>query len=239
LASAALVAAGCATTAKREAVKRTPGCRPGSVRALGSPARAYAAALRRAAPAYRAPGVGPIARFRRDNAYGFRTIFSVRAAVLRGDCRATWYRVQLPIKPNGVTGYVRPAAVSVQKVNTRIAVDLSRRELLLYRSGRLVLRTQVAVGSSSTPTPIGRYYVEQRIRTTDPAGPFGPGVLAVSAFSNVLTDWPLGGPIGIHGTNAPWTIGQAASHGCIRVPNETLARLFEATAGGTPVVIHP
>jgi lipoprotein-anchoring transpeptidase ErfK/SrfK len=64
-------------------------------------------------------------------------------------------------------------------------------------------------------------------------------VLAVSAHSEVLTRWPEGGPIAIHGTNAPWTIGQAATHGCVRVRNETLTRLFAATAGGTPVVIHP
>jgi lipoprotein-anchoring transpeptidase ErfK/SrfK len=102
-----------------------------------------------------------------------------------------------------------------------------------------VLTTPVAVGASATPTPVGRYYVDQRIRTSDPRGPFGPAVLAVSAHSEVLTGWPEGGPIAIHGTNAPWTIGQAATHGCVRVRNETLARLFAVTAGGTPVVIHP
>ena len=150
-----------------------------------------------------------------------------------------WYRVKLPMKPNGTVGYVRPRDVSVEKVTTRISVDLSRRELLLYRRGKLVLRTPVAVGSPSTPTPIGRYFVSQRITTSNPGGPFGPVVLAVSAFSNVLQGWTAGGPIAIHGTNAPWTIGRAASHGCVRVPNETLMRLFAATPGGTPVVIHP
>jgi lipoprotein-anchoring transpeptidase ErfK/SrfK len=143
------------------------------------------------------------------------------------------------MRPNGVVGYVRPSDVAVSEVNTRISVDLSRRELTFYRHGRRVLTTPVAIGSPSSPTPIGRYYVNQRIRVSDAGGPFGPGVLGLSAFSAVLTDWGGGGVIGIHGTNASWSIGRAASHGCIRVPNATLARLFRATHAGTPVVIHP
>ena len=236
LASAALVAAGCGTTAKREAVKRTPGCRPESVRALGSPARAYAAAVRRAARAYRAPGVGPIARFRRDNAYGFRTIFSVRAAVLRRDCRAAWYRVQLPIKPNGRVGYVRAADVRLGVVRTRITVDLSRKLLTFYRDGRPRWRLRVGIGSRATPTPLGSFYVNQSLRE-DPSGPYGPAAIGVSAYSSVLTWWADGGPVAIHGTNRPWTIGRAASNGCIHVPNAAVERLFRITPVGTPVVI--
>jgi lipoprotein-anchoring transpeptidase ErfK/SrfK len=172
------------------------------------------------------------------NALGSTTTFLIVGAILNRSCDAMWYRVKLPMRPNGSVGYVRPRDVAVRRVNTRIAVDLSRRELSFYRRGRLVLTTPVAVGSTSSPTPIGRYYVDQRIRVRDAGGPFGPGVLGVSAFSNVPTDWGAE-LIGIHGTNAPWSIGRAVSHGCIRVPNATLARLFAATRAGTPVVIHP
>jgi len=100
-----------------------------------------------------------------------------------------------------------------------------------------VLRTRVAVGSPATPTPTGSYYVNQRLIPADTSGPFGPGALGISAFSNVLTGWTQGGPIAIHGTNEPWSIGRAVSNGCIRVPNRTLRRLFAATRAGTPVVI--
>ena len=112
------------------------------------------------------------------------------------------------MRPNGVTGYVRPADVRVQRVTTRIVVDVSARELTLYRAGKRVLTTPVAVGAPATPTPTGRFYVNQRILTTNPSGPYGPAALGVSAFSNVLTGWTQGGPIGIHGTNEPWSIGQ-------------------------------
>ncbi len=214
-------------------------CRAGVLHPVGTQAAAYAAVVKRKTRAYKRPNGALRASFSKLTDLGYPTTFWIVGAILNNRCAAAWYRVKLPIKPNGVIGYVRPRDVSVEKVATRISVDLSRRVLVLYRRGKLVLRTRVAVGSPSTPTPIGRYFVSQRIKTSNPGGPFGPVVLAVSAFSNVLQGWAAGGPIAIHGTNAPWTIGRAASHGCVRVPNETLRRLFAATPGGTPVVIHP
>jgi lipoprotein-anchoring transpeptidase ErfK/SrfK len=50
----------------------------------------------------------------------------------------------------------------------------------------------------------------------------------------VLVDWPQGGPIAIHGTNEPATIGQAASHGCLRIDNAVLERLIHVVPDGTP-----
>ena len=73
---------------------------------------------------------------------------------------------------------------------------------------------------------------------SDKNGPFGPGAVGVSAFSNVLTGWTQGGPIAIHGTNAPWSIGKAVSNGCIRIPNPVMAKLFRLTLSGTPVLIR-
>ena len=117
-------------------------------------------------------------------------------------------------------------------------IDLSAKRLTLFRSGRRMLRTTVAVGSSATPTPIGRYYVNQRLIPSDPSGPFGPGAIGISAHSTVLTGWTQGGPIAIHGTNEPWSIGHAVSNGCIRVRNPVFRRLFAGTPAGTPVVIR-
>jgi lipoprotein-anchoring transpeptidase ErfK/SrfK len=228
-----------ATATASPTTAAAPHCRGGVLHPVGTQVAAYAAVVNGKTRAYKRPNGGLRASFSKLTDLGYPTTFWIVGAILNKRCGATWYRVKLPIKPNGVVGYVHPRDVSVEKVTTRISVDLSRRELHLYRRGKLVLRTPVAVGSPSTPTPIGRYFVSQRIRTSNPSGPFGPVVLAVSAFSNVLQGWAEGGPIAIHGTNAPWTIGRAASHGCIRVRNETLMRLFAAAPGGTPVVIHP
>jgi lipoprotein-anchoring transpeptidase ErfK/SrfK len=180
-----------------------------------------------------------LATFPRLSELGYPTTFSVVGAIMTARCDASWYRVKLPMRPNGVVGYVRPASVAVEKVTTRISVDLSRRRLVFYRAGRPVLTMPVGVGSPATPTPVGRYYVNQRVTVADAGGPYGPAVLGVSAFSDVLTGWAKGGPIAIHGTNEPWSIGRAASNGCVRVLNATLRRLFALTPAGTPVVIHP
>jgi lipoprotein-anchoring transpeptidase ErfK/SrfK len=85
---------------------------------------------------------------------------------------------------------------------------------------------------------VGRYYVNQRLVPSDKSGPFGPGAVGVSAFSPVLTGWAQGGPIAIHGTNQPWSIGHSVSNGCIRLPNAVLKRLFAGALAGTPVVIR-
>jgi lipoprotein-anchoring transpeptidase ErfK/SrfK len=118
-----------------------------------------------------------------------------------------------------------------------VVVQVSKRRLTLFRRGKPVLHTTVAVGSSATPTPTGSYYVNQRLVPTDTGGPFGPGAIGISAYSNVLTGWTQGGPIAIHGTNEPWSIGHAVSNGCIRVRNPVLRRIFADTPAGTPVVI--
>lgn len=216
----------------------TRSCGAGVLHPVGTPRAAYAAVVRTGAEVFRRPGQGRLAWFPRLNANGYPTTFAIVGAIVNRACGASWYRVKLPMRPNGAVGYVRPADVLVQKVTTRIVVDLSARTLRLFRRGRLVLTTTVGVGSPATPTPTGRYFVDQRIVTTDPGGPFGPAVLGVSAFSEVLTGWAQGGPIAIHGTDAPWSVGMAASAGCIRVPNATLRRIFRVTPAGSPVIIR-
>ncbi|HKC21369.1 MAG TPA: L,D-transpeptidase, partial [Gaiellaceae bacterium] len=145
---------------------------------------------------------------------------------------------QVPRRPNGVTGWVPASQVGLQRVGTRIVVDLSQKRVTLFRNGRRVFSATAAIGSPATPTPTGSFYVNQRLIPSDPNGPFGPGAVGISAFSNVLTGWTQGGPIAIHGTNEPWSIGKAVSNGCIRLPNPILRRLFAQALNGTPVLIR-
>jgi lipoprotein-anchoring transpeptidase ErfK/SrfK len=205
---------------------------------LGTSRAAYAARARGAVAAFRRPG-GPRMRvFQRTNVNGVRTVFGVLAAVRDRDCRVTSYRVQLPIRPNGATGYVPADRVRLFRVRTRIEIDLSERRVDFFRNGRRVLRVPAAIGKNGTPTPVGRYYVNQRLLAPDPSGPFGPGAIGISAFSPVLTGWTQGGPIAIHGTNNPSSIGAAASYGCLRIENRHARRMLYANPEGTPVVIR-
>ena len=234
-----LVAAFAVVPASAVSARPTKSCRAGVLRPVGTVKSAFAAIVKARAQVYRKSGHEPLARFRKLNQNGYPTTFSIVGAIVNKSCGASWYRVKLPLRPNGVVGYVRPVDVLVQKVTTRIVVDVSARSLTFYRAGKRVLSTPVAVGAPATPTPVGRFYINQRLLPTNPYGAFGPAALGVSAFSNVLTGWTQGGPIGIHGTNQPWSIGRAVSNGCIRVPNTTLRKIFDATLGGSPVVIHP
>ncbi len=197
-----------------------------------------AVVVRSRARVFRLPGRRELASFGRLNQNGYPTVFRVLTVVRARDCRAVWYRVQLPMRPNGVTGYVAARSVEVGEVRTKIVVDISSRRLTFFRNGRRVLWATAAVGATATPTPTGRYYVNQKLIPVDASGPFGPGALGISAFSPVLTGWAQGGPVAIHGTNEPWSIGRPVSNGCIRVRNPVLRRLLAAAPAGTPVLIR-
>lgn len=213
-------------------------CRSGEYRPVGTARLAWAAVVRESARAYRQQGSGELARFARLNINGVPTVLGVVGEVVDGRCEARWYRVRLPLKPNGSIGWVRAADVDVESVRTRILVDLSERRVMLFRDGRPYLRTTAAVGAAATPTPLGTYYVNQRLIPADTSGPFGPGAIGISAFSEVLTGWAQGGPVAIHGTNRPELIGRAVSNGCIRVRNDVLRRMWRVTLAGTPVTIR-
>ena len=234
----ALAASGCGGSSRSVAKPSVQHCAAGKLKPVGSGDVAWAAAALRATTAYRSPGGAVIHRFGRQNVNGAQTVFGVLGQTTDARCRAAWLHVALPIRPNGATGWVRAADVQELAVHTRITVDLSERRVRLYENNKLVLSATAAIGSKATPTPLGRYYVNQRLIPDDPNGPFGPGAVGISAFSDVLTGWTQGGPIAIHGTNEPGSIGHAVSNGCIRLPNTVLRRVFAAAVAGTPVLIR-
>jgi lipoprotein-anchoring transpeptidase ErfK/SrfK len=86
-------------------------------------------------------------------------------------------------------------------------------------------------------TPKGDFYVRNKL--TRYANPFyGPIAFGTSARSEILTDWPNGGFIGIHGTSQPELIPGRISHGCIRLRNPDILRLARLMHVGTPVTIQ-
>jgi hypothetical protein len=246
LAAVALAAlsAGCGSSSHSQATptttETTPGAAPcvaGSLHAIGSSRRSYVGSAPRGAVALRRPDGSLIARFGAKNINRYPTVFGVIGVVVGANCAPRWYRVELPIKPNGSVGFVRASSIELDVVSTRILVDLSERRLTLYENGKTALTATVAIGSPATPTPVGHYYINQRLVPTDPSGPYGPAAAGISAFSNVLTGWAQGGPVAIHGTNEPWLTGKAVSDGCIRLPNRILLKVFAAAVAGTPVII--
>jgi lipoprotein-anchoring transpeptidase ErfK/SrfK len=235
--------AACGGKAKQQNVVLPPTpaktCLDGSIRRVGSPSLAFAAVVRSHATVSRRPGGRVFARFGKVNVNRVQTVFAIRRSRVDRSCKPVDYLVQIPQRPNGLTAWVPASQVAVARVTARIVVDLSQKRVTLYDKGKRLLSTTAAIGAPATPTPTGSFYVNQRLIPYDKNGPFGPGAVGISAFSNVLTGWTQGGPIAIHGTNAPWSIGKAVSNGCIRIPNPVLKKLFARAVSGTPVVIRP
>ncbi|HEX8207875.1 MAG TPA: L,D-transpeptidase [Solirubrobacteraceae bacterium] len=149
-----------------------------------------------------------------------------------------WFQVRLPMRPNGTTGWLPEFRLSeLHAVRTSLVVDRQRQRATLRRRGRRIWSSRVGVGAPVSPTPRGRFYVREHIRTRDPGGIYGPWAIGTSAYS-VLSDWPGGGVVGIHGTNQPGLIPGRPSHGCIRVPNAKIRRLARLAPVGTPVRIR-
>jgi lipoprotein-anchoring transpeptidase ErfK/SrfK len=158
--------------------------------------------------------------------------------VLEGP-RGGWAKVMLPGRPNGSEGWVPTDGMVAFVVEGRVVIDLSDRTLTYEVGDAEVVATPVGVGSESHPTPTGRFFVTDSVTMADPTSPWGPHALGLSARSDTITEYNGGdGIIGIHGTDSPWSIGRAASLGCVRVPNEVISRLHELVGIGTPVEIR-
>jgi lipoprotein-anchoring transpeptidase ErfK/SrfK len=166
------------------------------------------------------------------------TSFGTPRVVLADAHRGRWYRVSLPTRPNGSQGWVRARDVTLAALRDDVHVDLTARTLTWRHDGQVALETPIAIGAPDTPTPTGSFYVTDLLDNADDAGAYGPYALGLSAHSDTLSEFAGGdGQIGLHGTNAPDSIGQAVSHGCVRVPNDVVAVLAQRLPLGTPVVI--
>lgn len=147
-----------------------------------------------------------------------------------------WVRVRLPMRPNGRKGWVpRSRLGSFRTVRTRLWIDRRRFIAKLYRRGHVVWRTSIGVGRPAWPTPRGRFYVRERLIPVERNSIYGAFAFGTSAYSPVLTDWPGGGMVGIHGTNQPGLIPGRISHGCVRVRNRPISRLRRLMPLGTPI----
>lgn len=149
----------------------------------------------------------------------------------------TWVRVRLPILPNNSTGWIdRDTLGPFHIVHTDLVVNRATRRITLYRNGAPVFTAPIGVGRPYWPTPPGHYFIREKL--TRFASPFyGPIAFGTSARSAVLTDWPGGGYIGIHGTDQAQLIPGAISHGCIRLANPDILHLNRLLPIGTPLQI--
>ena len=199
---------------------------------VGSGPVAWAKVAVRSAPSRNASVVATLAQFRPD--FHPRTVMARDERLDRTGAPA-WYRISVPGRPNGRTGWIPAAAANIHPVDRWLVVYRGTRKFELYIDGVLRRTGPVAVGARGMETPIGLFFVQSRfVPSKYPI--LGAFAFETSGYSK-LSDWPGGGVVGVHGTNMPWLIGQAVSHGCVRLRNSDVLALRKLVRVGTPVKI--
>jgi lipoprotein-anchoring transpeptidase ErfK/SrfK len=185
----------------------------------------------RKAPDPHAPVIKVMKAFRPD--FRPQVMFAVRKTT--GSDGEVWYRVSIPMRPNGTYGWIPAKTVSLSPTHSQIVINLNRRVIDIYRFGKHKWHGLVAIGAPGRETPVGHYFVASRFV---PYHDTFLGVFAeeTSAYSK-LTEWPGGGVVGVHGTSLPQLLGKAVSHGCVRVSNTTARHLKSLAPLGTPIWI--
>ena len=170
--------------------------------------------------------------------WGNPTVFLVRKAQ-RDAAGEVWLQVLLPRRPNGGTAWVQARWFLITPMRHEVEVDLSDRRLVVKRGSKVVRSFRVAIGDSSTPTPVGDFFVTVKLQPPMVSKVYGEWALGLSAYSEVLDQFGTGdGQIALHGTAGTWALGKAVSNGCVRMANEDVTALEKLTPVGTPVSIR-
>jgi lipoprotein-anchoring transpeptidase ErfK/SrfK len=149
---------------------------------------------------------------------------------------ASWVKLRIPARPNGASGWVPAGDLgAIHLTDWALRVNLRLLRATLYREARPVWSAPVGVGAPGTSTPTGHFWVRELLRVPCDTI-YGPFAFGTSDYS-VLSEWPRGGVIGIHGTNQPGLIPGRPSHGCIRMRNRDIVYLAHHLPLGAPIHI--
>ena len=146
-------------------------------------------------------------------------------------------------EPTATGAAVASGSPATTLSNSAILLDLSQRDISLVRDGKTVNRWPVVIGAPETPTPVGRFTVQTKVVNPVYQSTSSGKVKGVGPLGYRWIGFHSKGPdvFGIHGTPWPWWVDAraAVSHGCVRMRNEHIEKLFEAVEIGTPVIIQP
>src|SRR5690242_20665712 len=167
-----------------------------------------------------------------------KTGFGSRETVLVVRHVPGWLGVVATQAGNGKVGWIPLSAATLVRVNWELKVSLKARRLTVLQGGKVLRRYTVAIGQPAAPTPTGRFAVTDRLTTGDPSGPYGCCILALSARSpHAIQGWDGGDRIAIHSTPEVSSIGEAVSHGCLRLTLAEGRWLLGHVPLGTPTLI--
>ena len=168
---------------------------------------------------------------------GERTVLPVVADAV-GPSGLGWLEVLLPGRPDSHTGWIRQSATTTSDTPWRITVRLSTRTVTVFYDDRVAKVFLAVVGKPTTPTPTGRFFVEETVAlSAQQSG--APYALALSARSNALQEFDGGpGQIALHGVgNIGGVPGTAVSHGCVRLATPAITWLATHITPGVAVTI--
>lgn len=150
-----------------------------------------------------------------------------------------WLQVLLPLRPNNSVGWIRRSDVEITSSSYRVVIERASHRIHVFDGDELVVDDAVAVGKANTPTPTGQFFTIELLQPANASGAYGPYAFTLSAYSNVFQTFGSGdGAVGLHGTNEQNSIGRDASHGCVRLRNDTVRALATFLPLGTPVFIR-
>jgi lipoprotein-anchoring transpeptidase ErfK/SrfK len=167
--------------------------------------------------------------------YGEPTVAWVRRQSPTGE----FGLVDVPYAAERAEGWIRLRGLDRSWTRIRVVADLSEHRITVWRGDGVLVRAPAATGAPASPTPVGRYFVTDRVAFPG-GGALGTFAFGISGIQTRLpAGWTGGDQLAIHGTDAPASIGHDASAGCLRVSEATLARLPPLLRLGTPVVVRP
>lgn len=129
-------------------------------------------------------------------------------------------------------------------VPVHVVIRLSDRRVYVYRGEDLEASFPVAIGRAGWETPVGEFHVFNMLENPSWTNPFTDEVVPPGPTNPLgerwIAFWTDGtNQIGFHGTPDRASVGQAASHGCIRLYDEDVRSLYQLVTVGTMVTVEP
>ncbi len=159
--------------------------------------------------------------------------------VLEGSEGDEWARVQIPTRPI-MTGWIKTEGWEWSTSDYYVRINVGNNSVTVWNGDEIIAQTDVVTGDTGRETPIVSTYVDEIMPGFSAS--YGPWMMSLGTFSNAINTFGANNglpKVAMHGTNRPDLIGQYASNGCIRVPNDIIAMLAAEVPVGTRVdIVH-
>jgi len=156
--------------------------------------------------------------------------------VVEGEPGDDWAKVQIPTRPT-MFGWIETDDWTWSSSNYYVQVDISTNRIKVWDGDEVVVEdVAVVTGDAGRETPVASTYIDEIM--PGPSSAYGPWLLSLGVFSEAINTFGSAGglpKVAIHGTNRPDLLGQYASNGCIRLPNDVITRLAAEVPVGTRV----